>query len=251
MDRLAAAMDLCRIFSIHLSWDQDHRQLNYSRMEHCDHLKPAAWKGDLVAHSCNPESAWSGARTRAEAILESYHVATDFTEIFSEPDVDMLRPFPGGVYPGICTDPDLSAMAVSETPADSHNPIEDEGDEAYENELEADIEVTIDDILNEPPAPPELEAQAGSDWIQHEGHKFHKSSLLRVIFCSYFVAKSKVRLERVRAYSTDFQMSSAEQSDDTLLGVSHLPKIEGAGGDGIEFRFLRVFNCHSQVADRF
>jgi len=51
MDRLAAAMDLCHIFSVHPSWDQGHRRLNYSRMEHCDHLKPASWKGDLIASS--------------------------------------------------------------------------------------------------------------------------------------------------------------------------------------------------------
>jgi len=30
MDRLAAAMDLCHIFSVHPSWDQGHHQLNYS-----------------------------------------------------------------------------------------------------------------------------------------------------------------------------------------------------------------------------
>jgi hypothetical protein len=34
MERLAAVMDLCRLFSIHPSWDEGHHQLNYSQIEH-------------------------------------------------------------------------------------------------------------------------------------------------------------------------------------------------------------------------
>jgi hypothetical protein len=41
IERLAAAMDTRQIFDIHPSWDQGHRRLNYSRLEHCDHLKPS------------------------------------------------------------------------------------------------------------------------------------------------------------------------------------------------------------------
>jgi hypothetical protein len=105
MDRLAAAMDMCRIFSIHPSWDQGHRRLNYSRMEHCDHLKPATWKGELAAHSCNPQHAWFGGRSRAELILQSYHVTANYNDIFVHKDVDILCPLPGGVYPPTLTHP--------------------------------------------------------------------------------------------------------------------------------------------------
>jgi hypothetical protein len=143
-------------------------------MEHCDHLKPVAWKGELAAHSCNPQSAWSGGHSHAEAILQSYHVTADYADIFHNPDVDMLHPFPGGIYPGISMEPNPSMVTPSETPTDSHNPIEDDGDEAYEDEVDVDVDVNMDDILDEPPASLELEAQAGSDWIEHDGHKFHK-----------------------------------------------------------------------------
>lgn len=101
MERLAAAMDLCRLFTVHPSWDQGHRRLNYSRLEHCDHLKPSAWKGELMASSCNPEAAWFVGRACAEQVLHAYHVSADFTEAFSHENVDMLRPFPDGIYPGI------------------------------------------------------------------------------------------------------------------------------------------------------
>jgi hypothetical protein len=182
MDRLAAAMDLCRIFSIHPSWDQGHRRLNYSRLEHCDHLKPAAWKGTLVARSCNAKSAWFAGRTRAESVLESHHVIADFNEVFSHPNVDMLRPFPDGTYPGISTDPDPSMPTISKSSAGTAlGPIDDDADDNYEDEPEDEVDVTMDDILDEPPAPADLQEAVGKDWIEFEGNKFHKASLLRLV----------------------------------------------------------------------
>jgi hypothetical protein len=221
MERLAAAMDLCRLFTVHPSWDQGHRRLNYSRLEHCDHLKPSAWKGELMASSCNPEAAWFAGRACAEQVLHAYHVSADFTEAFSHENVDMLRPFPDGIYPGICTDSDPSVPNVPEsTSMMQHEPIEDDGDEEYEDELDDEIDIGMDDILEEPPASDELQNEAGDDWIEHEGHKYHKASLLRMIFSSDFVRKSKERLERVRAFTVDFHKKSTKDSDEALLGVS-------------------------------
>ena len=129
MDQLAAAMDLCHIFSVHPSWDQGHRRLNYGRMEHCDYLKLASWKGVLVASSCNPQAAWEAGRVRAEIVLLSHHIDTNFAEIFSHPNIDMLRPFPDGIYPGICTDADLSMPSLQEvTDKGQHEPVDDVGD---------------------------------------------------------------------------------------------------------------------------
>jgi hypothetical protein len=70
MERLTAAMDLCRLFTVHPSWDQGHHRLSYSQLEHCDHLKLSACKGELVASSCNPQAAWSTGRACAEEILQ-------------------------------------------------------------------------------------------------------------------------------------------------------------------------------------
>jgi hypothetical protein len=216
MERLAAAMDLCHLFSIHPSWDQGHRRLNYSRMEHCDHLKPASWKGDLIARSCNPQAAWEAGRRRAEAVLRSHYIDANFTELFSHPTVDMLRPFPDGAYPGICADPDPSvAPLVESLTTTQHEPIDDGGDDEYEDGLDTEIDVNMDDILDEPT----LLDRAGEDWIEEDGRKFHKASLLRVMFCSDFMRKSKERLQRVRAYTVDFKKPSDEESDQTLLDV--------------------------------
>jgi hypothetical protein len=221
MERLAAAMDLCRLFTIHPSWNEGHRRPNYSRMEHCDHLKPSAWKGELVARSCDPQAAWSTGRACAEEILRAHHFSANFKEVFSQENVDMLRPFPDGIYPGICADPDPSVSISSQLPPlTGHELVDDDGDEDFEDELDDEIDVSLDDILDEPPASTELQNTAGDDWLEHEGHKYHKASLLRIIFCSDFTRKSKERLERVRAYTTEFIKKSTEESDEALLGVS-------------------------------
>lgn len=220
MDRLASAMDLCRLFTVHPSWDQGHRRLNYSRLEHCDHLKPGAWKGKLIARDCDPKSTWFAGRDRAAIILERYHVSANFTSAFLPENVDMLRPFPDGLYPGISTNPDPSVSSVSpQSLLETHEPT-DGDDEGLDDEPEGEIDVNMDDLLDEPPAPPELEARAGDDWIEFEGNNYHKSSLLRIIFCADFLRKSKERLDRVRAYTIDFRKPSTEGSDDALLGVS-------------------------------
>jgi hypothetical protein len=221
MDRLAAVMDLCRLFTVHPLWDQGHRQLNYSLLEHCDHLKPALWKGNLIASSCDLRLAWFAGRSRAEFVLKSHHVAADFTEVFRHPNVDMLRPFPDGIYPGISTDLDPSIPTISKSPVvTTLEPFEDDGDEDYDDEPECDVDVEMDDILDELPASAELQAAAGKDWIEFEGNKFHKASLLRVIFWSDFVRKSKEHLKRVRAYTIDFQKKTTDELDEALLGVA-------------------------------
>jgi hypothetical protein len=226
MERLAAAMDLCRLFTIHPSWDEGHRRLNYSWLEHCDHLKPSAWKGHLIARSCDPKVAWSAGCAHAEEILQAHHVSTDFTEVFSHPNIDMLRPFPDGIYPGISTDADPSMSAPPKShPVVQHKPVNHDGDEEYEDEIDDEMDVNIDDILDEPPAPAELQHIAGDDWLKHEENKYHKASLLLIIFCSDFVRKSKERLECVRAFTTKFQHRSKEESDEALIGVSLFVKL--------------------------
>jgi len=80
LERLANAMDLCRIFSMHPEWDEGHRRL---KLESYDHLKPDTWKEDLRASTCSPAVAWSEGRKIAEVILREHHVAVDFAEAFS------------------------------------------------------------------------------------------------------------------------------------------------------------------------
>jgi len=69
---------------------------------------------------------------------------------------------------------------------------------------------------------PQLQHIAGDDWLEHKGNKYHKASLLHIIFCSNFVRKSKECLEHVHAYTTEFQQRLKEESNNALIGVSLL-----------------------------
>jgi len=104
-------------------------------MEHCDHLKPSAWKCDLVACSCDPQAAWSTSCACAEEILQVHHFITNFTEVFSHKNVDMLHPFSDDIYSGICADPNPSVSVSSELPLlTGHEPIDDNRDEDCKDE---------------------------------------------------------------------------------------------------------------------
>jgi len=141
-------------------------------------------------------------------------------ELFSHPTVGMLHPFLDGAYPGICANlnPSVAPLVKSLTTT-QHEPIDDGGDDEYQDGLDTDIDVNMDDILDEPTASMDLLDGAGEDWIEEDSRKFHKSSLLHVMFCSSFMRKSKECLQRVRAYTVDFKKPSDEEYDQTLLDV--------------------------------
>jgi len=122
-------------------------------MEHCDHLKLSAWKGDLVARSCNPQAAWSAGHAHAEDILHTHHVGADFTEVFGHTNINMLQLLPDGIYPGISAEADLPISTHPKShPIIQHEPVDDDGDDEYKDEIDDEMDVCINDILDEPPA---------------------------------------------------------------------------------------------------
>ncbi|KIM81610.1 hypothetical protein PILCRDRAFT_8651 [Piloderma croceum F 1598] len=91
----------------------------------------------------------------------------------------MLHPFPDSLYPGISTEPDPSLASLAELPAKGKQElVDDDGDDEYKDEPDAEVDVNMDDILDKPPASAELQDGAGDDWIEDDGQKFHKASLL-------------------------------------------------------------------------
>jgi len=59
-------------------------------------------------------------------------------------------------------------------------------DDNYEDTPEDEIDVAMDNILYEPPTSADLQEAVGEEWIEFEGNKFHKASLLWIIFCFDF-----------------------------------------------------------------
>ena len=217
LHRFAAAMDLTRIMTVHPSWDVGHRRLNYSRLEHYDHLNPSSWKGNLRADSCVPADAWTEGRKQAELELCRHHVEINFEEIFNIPDVDMLRPLPGGKFPGHTEEPDRSILReVQVTNTTAMSPTDANEDIASTERSEGES-IGLDDTLPEPPTSTVLQRYAGEDFLEEDNKKFYFASLLRIIFAPDFIAKSADRLRRVQTFSTKFLRTTSPDEDDTQL----------------------------------
>ncbi|KAJ7150437.1 hypothetical protein C8R43DRAFT_829032, partial [Mycena crocata] len=119
IDRLGHACDLQGAFMRNPDLEQGERRLSMSRSEGVDHLTMDAFTGEYTASSCHLPSAWAAGRDRAIAILKLTAIDPekyDYDEIFDEknhPDIDMLRPFKGGIYPGVSLDTDRSIITPS------------------------------------------------------------------------------------------------------------------------------------------
>ncbi|KAK6969185.1 hypothetical protein R3P38DRAFT_3504625 [Favolaschia claudopus] len=101
-DRFGSAMNLDHIYERHPELERHPPRLNMIRKRHVDHLRPAHFKRELRAKSCDLESCWGAAVVAAEHILTTYGVRMNmsFSQRFGMKDTDLSRPL-GGKYPAI------------------------------------------------------------------------------------------------------------------------------------------------------
>ncbi|KAK6987917.1 hypothetical protein R3P38DRAFT_3445739 [Favolaschia claudopus] len=132
IERLGHACDLQAVFLRQPDMDQGQRRISMTRSEGVDHLNIVSWTGHAIAGDCHIPSVWEEGRKVAKQILaklrfpqESY----DYAMIFANPEIDMLRPFGDGKYPGVESDIDRSIVlstptstATSATPPSSSLP---------------------------------------------------------------------------------------------------------------------------------
>ncbi|KAK7002388.1 hypothetical protein R3P38DRAFT_3605442, partial [Favolaschia claudopus] len=87
-DRFVSAMNLDYIYEQHPEWERQPQRLNMFRMRHVDHLRPAHFKRELRAQSCDLKSCWTAAVRKAEAILAQYRasMAVPFAVLFQRKD---------------------------------------------------------------------------------------------------------------------------------------------------------------------
>ncbi|KAJ7046130.1 hypothetical protein C8F04DRAFT_1206173 [Mycena alexandri] len=118
IDRLGHACDLQGAFMRNPDLDQGERRLSMSRSEGVDHLTMKSWTADLTAGSCHEAAAWGAGREIALGIFKKTSVPPehyDYDTLFADEDVDMLRPWRGGKYPGIEGDIDRSMITPTPT----------------------------------------------------------------------------------------------------------------------------------------
>ncbi|KAG2336359.1 hypothetical protein BDR05DRAFT_896821, partial [Suillus weaverae] len=108
LDHLGAAKDIDGVFKRCPELDPGHRRLKMgTRHENVDHINREMWRGDTVSGHCDLPSAWQMGHdmvlsnlTRSQIDPINYSFAT----LFSDPGIDMLRPFGLNKYLGISVD---------------------------------------------------------------------------------------------------------------------------------------------------
>jgi hypothetical protein len=251
LDRLGAAKDIDGVFKRHPELDPGHRRLKMgTQHENVDHINREMWRGDIVSGHCDLPSAWQMGRdmalsnlTRLQIDLINYLFAT----LFSDPGIDMLRPFGLNKYLGISVDDtedvSISAPPISSTPqvitshpaltdvelmhADSDN----ESDEpmlTFEEALTTQSDINLPPpqsvpIPSDPSAPPIPEGPGirADNYLLFKGRWIHKQTVCRLVINKDFVSKSCNRLERVRAGYTKvnkrINMSAGRITDGNLF----------------------------------
>lgn len=125
LDRLGAAKDIDGVFKRHPELDLGHHRLKMgTRHENVDHINREMWRGDIVSGCCDLPSAWQMGHDMVLSILTQSQIDPinfSFAEFFSDPSIDMLRPFGLNKYLGISVDDteedvSMSAPPISATP---------------------------------------------------------------------------------------------------------------------------------------
>ncbi|KAF8215121.1 hypothetical protein K438DRAFT_1926718 [Mycena galopus ATCC 62051] len=215
IDRLGHTCDLQGAFMRNPDLEQGERRLSMSRSEGVDHLTMKSWTGDLTAGSCHMPSAWAAGCEIAVTILKKTAVPAEhynYDTLFADADVDMLRPWRGGNYPGVATDTDRSLITpTSATPLPSTPEPEPEDLEQEDQGNGISFEESIPAEVA-----PELELPRGpsitpEDYLNVNGKWVHKQRICRLVISKDFEPKSIVRLLRVRGFTN----VNAKRRDDT------------------------------------
>ncbi|KAG1862950.1 hypothetical protein C8R48DRAFT_748149 [Suillus tomentosus] len=219
LDHLGAAKDIDGVFRRHPELDPGHRRLKLTRQEGVDHINREIWKGDIISGRCDLPLAWRNGRDAALSILatsqlDSVHYS--FSEHFSTPGIDMLRPFGDNKYLGISLDelqdtivPPLQCLEtvlsceVGDEVRNANAELEEDKDEEelMLNFQEALIDESVDAAPSTQPSSkfpmnptsPPLPQGPGirpDDYLLYNGCWIHKQTICRLVINKDFVSKS-------------------------------------------------------------
>ncbi|KAJ7894401.1 hypothetical protein B0H14DRAFT_3651946 [Mycena olivaceomarginata] len=102
-----------------LDLDQGQRCISMNHSEGVDHLNMVSWTGHPIAGNCHIPLAWDEGSKVAQEILAKLCFpphSYNYPLIFSDPKIDMIRPFGDGKYPGVESNVDHSII-VPKNPA--------------------------------------------------------------------------------------------------------------------------------------
>ena len=211
-NRIDGAVKCVNILEKHPEWGGQARRLSVKPLPKnatkvtstYDHISPRAWKGNI--HVCDVvlSACWSSGRTIAEDVLREAKFNVPFEDMEKLGGFDILSPF--GNSKMMLVDGTLAVGEREET--------EEEREGAPDSQpfmadtvsggfgLEEDLDLDLDDVMGE-----EEVASFGdgkplySPWVEIDGKKVHKASVLRIYSNPLATSDSKDRLKRVRGYS--------------------------------------------------
>ncbi|KAJ7911780.1 hypothetical protein B0H13DRAFT_2479992 [Mycena leptocephala] len=115
IERLGHAWDLQAVYLRQPDLDQGQRRISMNRAEGVDHLNMVSWTGHAIAGDCHTASVWDEGSKVAQQIFKKLRFplhSYDYAAIFSDLEIDMLRPFGDGKYPGVESDVDRSTITT-------------------------------------------------------------------------------------------------------------------------------------------
>ena len=244
--KLSTGAVIQSIFERNSDLDRGHRRLNLKDAMGIDHVNPKSWEGNVRVGDVDVGLQWAKGQQIAKQELIDYFGATassesfDFTRIFDEKDIDLLRPL--GSFVGVQETPDdMRTEQVEQGSAiDAHQrrasglPVEDNQPEVVQSSGPVEGQLTSSDNNTEeitdgldiddffPDIPRESDASDSlsnttvtettslqTQYLDFEGRKFLKSSLVTALLTPYDSRKVTMRTLRARGVTIrDLQRSS-------------------------------------------
>ncbi|KAJ7232378.1 hypothetical protein C8J57DRAFT_1579011 [Mycena rebaudengoi] len=197
--RFGSAMTLDYIYEQHPELERQPRRLNMFRMRHVDHLRPAHFKKELRADSCDLDLRWVAAVKAVDAILAKYGVRMpmSFAKWFEKKDTDLMRPL-GGKYLAITAEADRSVVHASSTITDTIDP-----NTINPPNLVAGVDfdaMIASEVEHSEPSPSIAHSHFAK--IDTAGHLAHKKTVVRTFFdMTQDNHGSHDRLQRIRGFT--------------------------------------------------
>ncbi|KAG6820014.1 hypothetical protein H0H93_006478 [Arthromyces matolae] len=201
--KISIATEINRIFEDNPDIDQGHRRRDLADAEGLDRVNPKSWQGDLAVSTVDLLSEWLNGRRQANVMLkEQLQLTVDFAHIFrrsADVPYDFLRP--KGEYVGTSFSPQDLILESIMHPEESSITTEVTDDTLHDDDLEETMESTDGHIDVEGLVDPSTSDTKPSHYIEIDGQKFYKSSIITSYLSGKNTSKTVIRPLRAQGVS--------------------------------------------------
>lgn len=225
-NRIDGAVKCVNILERHPEWGGQARRLTTKPLSSnvdeitskYDHISPKSWRGNVKVQGVHLGGAWMAGRRGADKDLSEAQILSPFSRMEDEGGYTVMCPFGKSkmlLVDGISAGEQHEEEEESDEPPPSHTPastvttnsavpFSDAVITADGPGVDASLDPDVDDVAglaeaaNFVPNAPNIPHSA---WVEIDGKKVHKSTVMRLYSNPFSVSNSKDRLKRVRGYS--------------------------------------------------